>query len=127
MIATLPYPVALALVGAAGLATHEVTHYVAATLAGDDPRFTVHRPGVLPAPAVRVDTPAFSPATWAATTLAPAVVCTPSLAAVAVLAPTGEALGLWVMWLLATLPSPSDWRQAYHADAVAVERTPDAF
>lgn len=123
MIPTLPYPVALAAVVLAGVAVHEASHYAVATWAGADPSFAYRWDGLLPTPAVDPGPGLpFTPATWAATTLAPAVVCAPSLVAVAVLGPTGPALGLWAMWLFTTIPSPPDWIDAYHADAIAVER-----
>lgn len=114
----LPYPLALTLVGVAGLALHESTHYVAARAAGSPARFSHTWGWLLPSPAVRIDPLALSPPAYAAVCLAPVVVAIPSALAFAAAPPTGNAVGLAVMWLLATVPSPPDWRQAYHAGDV---------
>lgn len=115
MIAALPYPLVLTLVGLAGLALHETTHYLAARAAGSPARFSHTQGWLLPDPAVRVDPLALSPAAYAAVCLAPVVVALPSALAFAAAPPTGDAIGLALMWLLTTLPSPPDWRQAYNA------------
>ena len=120
MIPTLPYPLALASVAVAGLAAHETTHYLAARLAGSPARFGYTWGAILPSPAVRVEPLALTPTTYRATCLAPLVVFLPLVGAGVAVAPTGPALGLWLMAGLTTVPSPPDWRQAYHAGDVAV-------
>lgn len=120
MIPALPYPLALTCVGLAGLAAHETTHYLAARAAGSPARFDYMWGAILPSPAVRVEPLALTPTTYRVVCLAPLVVFLPLVGAGLALDPTGPALGLWVMGGLMLVPSPPDWRQAYHAGDVAV-------
>ena len=110
----------LTAVALAGLAVHEGTHYVACRLAGASARPTVSWGRYLPNPAINTDLQAHSVLTYRLATLAPLVVFVPSVAIGVSQGAFIEHAGsdaslLWVMWCLATMPSPSDWEQAAYA------------
>lgn len=116
---------AAAMLGVAIVAVmvHEGAHYAVALAVGDTPsvRITTDH-AILPSPAVNVDPLRYTPTTFRVLNLAPLVFCLPALAVG--LSPWGPAIlppdyalasSALTLWVLGTVPSPPDWRNAWHA------------